>query len=86
MAGKRFKFLHGKEVEKSVRDDPFKTSAFSRQKRSPEFFEKVGQKIREWVDRAKRFLGIGQQADGQDGQNDQEGREGNGICLYREIQ
>jgi hypothetical protein len=76
VAGKRFKFLHGKEVEKSVHDDPFQRSSFSRHKRSPDFFDKVGQKLKEWVDKAKKLLGIGQQADGQGDQNGEEGREG----------
>jgi hypothetical protein len=80
VVGKRYKFLHGKETEKSVHEDPFKTT--HRQKRSPQFFERVGQKLREWVDKAKKFLGIGQQqTDGQDGQDGTEGREGNGVCI-----
>lgn len=73
MAGKRFKFLHGEEIEQNVQDDPFKTATSSRRKRSPDFFDNVRQKVKEWFNRAKKFLGIGQQTDGEDGQ---EGREG----------
>jgi hypothetical protein len=64
VAGKRFKFLHGKETELYVHDDPFPTAASSRRKRSPDFFDNVRQKVRELWERAKRFLGIGQQTDG----------------------
>lgn len=87
MAGKRFKFLHGKEIQKSVSDDPFKTTTFSRQKRSPDFFEKVGQKLKEWVEKAKKFLGIGQQqADGQGDQDGLDGQEGKDGKWYLFVQ
>ena len=72
MAGKRFKFLHGKETEQHVQDDPFQTTRSSRRKRSPDFFDNVRQKVKDLWERAKRFLGIGQQTDG----NGQQGGEG----------
>jgi hypothetical protein len=75
VAGKRFKFLHGKETEKCVQDDPFKTATSSRRKRSPDFFDNVRQKAKELFERVKKFFGVGQQTDGQDGQ---QGREGKG--------
>lgn len=78
MTGKRFKFLHGKEIEESVQEDPFKAATSSRQKRSPDFFDNVRQRVKEWFERAKKFLGIGQQTDGEDGQ---QGREGTSSCM-----
>jgi hypothetical protein len=82
VVGKRFKFRYGKEVEKSVLDDPFKTAIYSRRKRSPDFFEKVGQKVKELYEKAKRLLGIGQQQDGQGAQDGQEGRDGKFSYLF----
>jgi len=75
VAGKRFKFLHGKETEECVQDDPFQTATSSRRKRSPDFFDNVRQKVKELWERAKKFLGIGQQTDGQ------QGREGKGSYV-----
>jgi len=77
VAGKRFQFLHGKETEENVQEDPFQTASFSRRKRSPDFFDNVRQKVKELWERTKRFLGIGQQTDG-DGQP---GREGKGSYV-----
>jgi hypothetical protein len=78
VAGKRFKFLHGKEIEQSVQDDPFKATNSSRPKRSPDFFENVRQRVKDLFERAKKLLGIGQQTDGEDGQ---QGREGKGSYV-----
>ncbi|PNF19970.1 hypothetical protein B7P43_G09962 [Cryptotermes secundus] len=80
VVGKLYKFRHGKEIEKSVKDDPFKTVTYSRRKRSPDFFDRVGQKVKELFEKAKRLLGIGQQQDGQGAQDDQEGRDGGQKC------
>lgn len=78
MAGKRFKFVHGIETEQHVQEDPFQTVTSSRRKRSPDFFDNVRQKVKELWERAKRFLGIGQQTDGDSGQ---QGREGKGSYV-----
>jgi hypothetical protein len=72
VAGKRFKFLHGKETEQYVQDDPFQRATSSRRKRSPDFFDNVRQRVKDLWERTKRFLGIGQQTDG----NGQQGGEG----------
>lgn len=77
VAGKRFKFLRGKETEEYVQEDPFQTATSSRRKRSPDFFDNVRQKVKELWERTKKFLGIGQQTDG-DGQ---QGREGKGSYV-----
>jgi hypothetical protein len=74
VAGKRFKFLHGKEIEKGVQDDPFKTAKSSRWKRSPDFFENVRRKAKELFERVKKFFGVGQQTDGGDDQQEREGK------------
>jgi hypothetical protein len=74
VAGQRYKSLNGKEIEKGVQDDPFKTAKSSRQKRSPDFFENVRQKAKELFERVKKFFGVGQQTDGGDGQQGQEGK------------
>lgn len=82
MVGKLYKFRHGKEIEKSVQNDPFKTVTYSRRKRSPDFFDKVGQKVKELFEKAKRLLGIGQQQDGQGAQDGQEERDGKFSYLF----
>lgn len=82
MVGKLYKFRNGKEIEKSVQNDPFKTVTYSRRKRSPDFFDKVGQKVKELFEKAKRLFGIGQQQDGQGTQDDQEGRDGKFSYLF----
>jgi hypothetical protein len=75
--GKRFKYQNGREIETPVQQDPFKTATFSRKRRSPDFFDKIGQKVKELYEKAKRLLGIGQQQqDGQGAQDGQEGRDG----------
>jgi hypothetical protein len=82
VVGKLYKFRHGKEIQKSVQEDPFETVTYSRRKRSPDFFDKVGQKVKELYEKAKRLLGIGQQQDGQGAQDDQEGRDGKFSYLF----
>jgi hypothetical protein len=78
VTGKRFKSLHGKEKEEYVQNDPFQTAVSSRRKRSPDFFDNVRQRVKELWERTKRFLGIGQQTDGDSGQ---QGREGKGSYV-----
>jgi hypothetical protein len=65
------------ETDEYVQEDPFQTVTSSRRRRSPDFFDNVRQKVKELWERAKKFLGIGQQTDG-DGQ---QGREGKGSYV-----
>jgi hypothetical protein len=74
--GKRFKYQNGMEIEGPVLEDPFNTATCSRKKRSPDFFDRIGQKVKELYEKAKKLLGIGQQQDGQGAQDGQEGRDG----------
>jgi hypothetical protein len=81
--GKRFKYQNEMEIEGPVLEDPFKTATFSRKKRSPDFFDKIGQKVKELYEKAKKLLGIGQQQqDGQGAEDGQEGRDGKFSRLF----
>ncbi|XP_069691559.1 uncharacterized protein [Periplaneta americana] len=67
VVGKRYCFANGKEIQSSVKIDPFTKISSNRRKRSPQFFEKVKETFKSWVQKIKDFFGGGDQQDGEGG-------------------
>ncbi|PSN47805.1 hypothetical protein C0J52_08180 [Blattella germanica] len=76
VVGKRYKYYKGKEIASSVDTDPFQQTVKPRHKRSPDFFEKVSQTVKEWFQKVKKFFTGGDQQDG----GDAEARDGEKKC------